>query len=212
MLMCAVSFTLYGAMDVTIYDRYSDIGSMSSAYFCNCETYNEDFVERMDAGGMMEIGFRFDLKQDEPGGMLIYEMQRRGNAKSDHQSDTDSTSIETVEDASKIMQFLVAWKIMSHGKLRVHIVLVEHDNELVLDEDKLAQLYKKVNDIPSSHSLSRWLIYDNIALVVTYETVWKISLEFKITISEGVKDEYTKSTLWIDSERQVSLLMIIYSY
>jgi hypothetical protein len=56
---------------------------------------------------------------------------------------------------------------------------------------------------------------DNTALMITYNIMQKEGLEFKITISKEAKDKYTKSALWIDSERQVSfsgsdILVLIY--
>jgi hypothetical protein len=209
--MCTASLTLLGAMDVTVHNQYSDIELVSPVYFYNCEMYNEYPVERTDVGAMMKTSFRFGFDQDKPGGILMYEIQRKGNIKSDHQPGTDTTPAEAVEDTSKMMRLSMAWKIGRFGELSVHVLLVEHDNGLVLDEDRLALLYDKINEMPSGHNLSRWLICDDIVLVATYKAVQKGDLELKINISKGTKDKYTKSALWIDSERQVSYLMVKYS-
>jgi hypothetical protein len=136
-------------MDVTVYNRYPDIELISPVYLCNCGIYHEYPIERADIGVMVKASFRFGLDQDEPEGILMYEVQRNGNANSDHQPNTDTTSTGITEDASKMMRLIVAWKINHSLKFNVRMVLVEHDNELVLDEDKLEQLHKKVNDIPS---------------------------------------------------------------
>jgi hypothetical protein len=211
-LMYTVSLILHGAMDVTIYNRYSDIRLASPIYFCNCGTYYEYPIERTKLGTMMKIGFRFDLDQDEPGGILMYEVQRNRNAKSDHQPNTDITSTESVEDTSKMIRLLVAWKIEHSLESNVRILLIEHRNELVLNEAKLEHLYNKVNDIPSGayvllhryrHDFPycTWLICDNTVMGVAYTAERKVGLELMIGILEGAKDEYTKSALWIDSER-----------
>jgi hypothetical protein len=220
-LMCTVSLILHNTIDVTVYNQYSDIELVSLAYFCNCETYDEYSIEREDIGSMMKIGFRFDLEQDEPGGILIYKVQR--NTKSDHQSSTDTTSAEAVEDTSKIMQFLVTWKVTCSWKMIIAFtMLVEHSNELVLDEDKIAHLYDKVNDMPiEMYKLfsrydgvfkSTWLICDKTVLEATYELTFEKGIELKITVSEGVENKYTMKPLWIDPTGQVLSLMVIYSY
>jgi hypothetical protein len=210
MLIYIASLTLYGAIDVIVHNLYLDIELISPVYFCDCEKCYEYPVDITNVGAMMKIDFRFDLDKSS-GGILMYEVQRKGNATFNHQSSTNIISAETADDISKMKRLLVAWKIEGPEKLRVHALLVEHDNELVLNEDKLAQLHDKVNDIPSSHSLSIWLTFDNTALVVTYNAMQKVGLRLNITISKGAEDKHAKSALWIDSERQVSYLIVIYS-
>jgi hypothetical protein len=102
----------------------------------------------------------------------------------------------------------VTWNIKRSGKPKVNIMLVEYDDELVLNEDKLAQLYGKINDISSGNSSFGWLMYDNTVLVAKYEVAEEKDLELKITISKGAK--YTMNSMWINSERQVLFLMAIY--
>jgi hypothetical protein len=198
-------------MNTIVHNQHPDIELVSPVYFCNCGIYNEHPVKRTDAGAMMNVGFRFDL-DNLPSGILMYEVQKEGKAKSDHQPSIDIVSTQTAKDTSKMMRLLVAWKIEQFEEPRIHIVLLEHDNELVLNEDKLVQLYK-VNDQFSrryNSSKSTWLVSANTVLEAAYEVVQKEGIELKITISEGAKDNDTKSALWIDSERQVSSLMIIY--
>jgi hypothetical protein len=109
---------------------------------------------------MMKIEFKFDSDQDKPGGILVY--KAKSNTRSNHQSSID----RIIEDTLKIMRLLVAWKIERSGELDVNMALVEYGDELVLDEDKLANLYDKINDIPSGYRHT-WLMYDNTVLKVT---------------------------------------------
>jgi hypothetical protein len=211
--MCTASLTLRATMDITVHNQHPDIELVSSVCFCGGGTYNEYPAKRVNTGTMMKIGFRFGLGKLS-GGILMYEVQRKGDAESDHQSSTDITSVEAVEDTSKTMLLLVVWKIEGSRKPKTYIILVEHDNGLVLDEDKLAQLHGTINDqlfIRYKISKSTWLVCDNTILEATYETVQKESFKLKITISKGAKDKYTNLALWIDPERQVLFLMIIYS-
>jgi hypothetical protein len=217
-LMCTASFTLHDTMNVTVHNQYSDIELVSLVYFCKCETYNEYSIERMSTDSIMKIGFRFDLEQDEPGGILMYEVQR--DTKSDRQSSIDPISAKVIKDTSKMIRLLVAWRFERPWTIRARIALTEHDNELVLNEDKLAQLYDKIYDIPSEvYNLffrydgiykSTWLICNNTVLKEADEVIFEKGIELKITISEGVEDKYTVKPLWIDSTRQVLSLMVIY--
>jgi hypothetical protein len=203
MLMCIVSLTLRGVMDVAVHNQYSDIELVSPVYFCNRGIYNEYPVEKTDGIVMMKIDFSFGLDK-LPGGILMYEVQRKGNTESDYRSNIDTTFAETVGNTSKMMRFLVIWKIEHSGEPRVHIVLVEHDNELEWDEDKLAKLYDKANDQSSRHynpSRYTWLVSANTVLEATYEAVQKEGLELKVVISKGIKDWNTRQALWIDPER-----------
>jgi hypothetical protein len=206
MLMCIVSLIPRGAIDMTVHNQYSDIELVSPVYFCNRGTYDARSVKGKNASTMMNINFSFGL-DGLPGGILVYEVRRERNTKSDCQSSTNTTSAETVGDTSRIMQILVAWNVKRFGEPRVHIVLVEHDSMLILNGDKLAKLYDKVNDQlagRSDFSKSAWMVCDNTVLKATYEIAQEEGLTLKITISKGAKNEYAKSALWIDPERQVS--------
>jgi hypothetical protein len=204
------SLTFHETIYVTTHNLYSDIEIASPVYFCNRGTYNECPVARTNVGAMMKIGFRFDLGKLLCG-ILMYEVQKKGNTKSNRQYITDTTSTKTIEDTLKMTRLLVIWKIKSYERFKVHIALVEHGNEFVLNEDKLAELYDKVDSQLSRRcNTCAWLMNDNIVLEVTYEVVQKGDLELKITISKRAKNKYTKSALWTDSERQVLLLIVIY--
>jgi hypothetical protein len=197
-------------MDVIVHNRYSDVELVSPVYFCNHGTYNEYPVERTDIGAMMKIGFSFGLDK-LPGGILMYEVRRKGNTESDYQFNIDTTFAETVRDTSKMIRLLVVWKIKHFDEPRVHIVLVEHDIELEWNEDKLAKLYDKVNEQSSRHynpSRYTWLVSDNIVLKTTYEVAQREGLELKIAISKGIKDWSTRPALWIDPERRVSFCKV----
>jgi hypothetical protein len=194
-------------MVIAVHNRYPDIELTSPMYFCSRGTYNEHPVEEMNASAMMRIGFRFDINQDEPGGILMYKIRRKSNARSSHQSGIDTVYSKVIKEASEMMHLLVIWKIERSRKPKVNIMLVEYDNELVLNEDRLVQLYK-IDVIPLKDNYfceNTWLICDNTALEVAYAVVRKEDLELKIYIYRGIKDKYIKSALWLDSERQVNI-------
>jgi hypothetical protein len=220
-LMCTISLTFHMPMNVIVHNQHSGIKLVSPICFCNGETYDEYSVERMDDGTVMKIGARFDLSQDKSEGILMCEVQRSESMETDYQSNTDTTSTEIIESTSKIMRFLATWEIKSPGRATIRIILAEHDSELALDGAKLAQLYNKVNDIPigvynwilkyDSIYKWAWLIHDNTVLEATDDVIYEKGLELKIAVTEGVRDENAEPALWIDPERQVSFLMLIYS-
>jgi hypothetical protein len=188
-------------MNMIVRNQYSDIELVPLVYFCNLGSYNEYTVERTDIGAMMKIGFSFGLDK-LPGGILMYEVQRKGNTESDHQSSTDATSIEGVEDTSKTMRLLVVWKIEHFEEARAHIVLVEHDKDLEWDEDKLRWLHQKC-----WHPLNAWInptrnnwLLDDGAVLETTSKVMNGGHRWDISISEGDNDNVMRP-LWIDVER-----------
>jgi hypothetical protein len=206
-------------LKLIIHHQHLDIELASPVYFCNRGTYNEYPVKRTDDGTIMNISLIPD--QDKLDGMMVYKVQRNGNTRSD-QSSINTIYAKVVEEASKMMQFFITWKIR-RDTFKVNIILVEYGNDSVLSEDKLAQLYNKIVDMPIDHgfcvlisgicfySADTVLMYDNTALNIVYEIARKEGFGLKITISEGDKDEYTMRPMWIDPERQVLLAIIIYS-
>jgi hypothetical protein len=213
MLMRAISLTIYRTLDVTIHNKYPNIKLVSPVYFCNCGIHYEYPVEKTDKGVIMKIGFRLDLIQNEPGGILIYEMQIRGNAGSNRQSSIDTIYAKAMKETLKKMGLLVAWKIKRSKWHKAKITPTEYDNELVLNEDELAQLYNNVYNIPTGHSIFRetWLLCNDITLGTMRNPTRKAGLELEATIYETFRDNETIRSMWIDSERQVLSLIMKYT-
>jgi hypothetical protein len=208
MLMCTVSLTFPETMVMIVHNQYPDIKLVSPVYLCNHGTYYTYPVRKTNAGTMMEIEFRSDPDQNKIDGILMYKMQRKRKTRSNHRSIID----KVIEEASKMMRLLVIWRIECSGEPKVNIMLIEYNNEFVLNEDRLAQFYEEVNDIPSGYDLPicTWLVCNNTVLKVEYRLVRKAVLESNIIIYKGAEDKHTMKPIWIDSTRQVSLLMVIY--
>jgi hypothetical protein len=209
-LICPISLTLHKVMDMTIHNQYPDIELTSPVYFYNCGTYNEYPVERTDDSAMMKIEFRFDLGQYESRGILMYEVRKKGNEVSNHQSDIDIMHVKLTEKVSKMMRLLVTWKVERLKKPSVHIMLIEHNNNLVLNEDKLAKLYDKINDRSSRYdnpSRCAWLICNNAALVATCKATGKNCPKLNINISKEDKNKYTKKPMWVNQKGKYHFLM-----
>jgi hypothetical protein len=211
MLMHVISLNLYKALNVIVHNQHLDIKLLSPVYFCNHGTYHEYPVKRTDDGVMMKTGFRFDPEKDKPSGMLMYQVKRKGNAVFSLQPSIDTIYTDIIKETSKMMRLLVTWRCKHFEEPEVRIVLVEYDDESILNEDKLAQLYDKIDTMLPNHYRCTWLVDDNAALKAAYKAVQKEDLELKITISKEL--EYLSSTkpMWVDPERQVPFLTILYS-
>jgi hypothetical protein len=217
MLTCTVSLTLHRVIAIAVHNEYPDIELVSPVYFCVDGTYYEYPVERTDKGVMMKFDFRFNPDQDKSGGILMYEIRRKNNEISDRQSSTDTMYAKVIEEASKMMRFLVIWKIKHVAEHKESIMLVEHDSELVLNEDKLAQLYENINEIPYDYYRYTWSMCNNMVLAIKCEESWRTSFELEITIfkklryqvaTRPMRDDSERKPMWIDSGRQVSSLII----
>jgi hypothetical protein len=155
----------------------------------------------------MKLDFRFDPDQDEYGGILMYELRRKRSIKSNHQSSIDTIYAKVIEEIPKMMRFLVIWNTKHPDEPKVNIVLVEYNNELILNEDKLEQLYENANYMPFNHCRCTWLMCNNTTLRAMHKIMWITDLKLEINISEGVEDRNTMKPFWIDSEKQVSSLI-----
>jgi hypothetical protein len=199
--MYIISITPKKVGSITICNLYPDMELVSPIFYYNHECHYEYHVKK-DTSDVIKIDLYFD--QDDARGIMMCKMQRKSNTRSNHQYNHEETS--------KVIQFLVAWKITPFW-VDEKIILVEHDDQLVINEDKLARLYDKVKNIPASDIISTWLIDDNKVLKVTCDrSIHKTNHELKITISKGVNGYDIRPNFWIDSTRQVLFKMIIYSY
>jgi hypothetical protein len=197
-------------MTMNIHNQYPDIELVSPVYFCVGGTYYEYPVEETNKDTVMKFDFRFDPDKDESGSILMYEIRRKEHVVSDHQSSIDTIYTKVVEEIPRPMRLLLIWKIkhLEDEEPNLSVVLVEHDTELVLNEDKLALLYENVNYIPTNYFRSTWLICDNMVLAERHDVLWHTYLDLKVTISKGFGNKDAIRSIWIDSERQVLFLII----
>jgi hypothetical protein len=160
MLMRNVSFTFPEKMVMTVHNRYLGIELASPVHFCNHGTYYE-YSKRTDTGAMMKLDFRSDPDQAESWGILMYKVQRRGTIRSNQQSSTDTIYAKVIEEASKKIRLLITWKIKRSEAPKLNVMLVEHDNTLILNEDRLVKLHclKRCSNVfsPFEHFHSSFL-------------------------------------------------------
>jgi hypothetical protein len=199
MLICAISLFLHKTMTMAIHNQYPDIKLVSPVYFHNLRAYYEYPVERTNTGTVVKMDLRLNLDK-LPGGILMYEVQRKENTGFNYQSGIDTMHAKVIENTSKVMRLLVTWKTKRYGGPKVNIILVEYDDEPVLNEDKLMQLYDKANILPSGHEFSEctWLMCNDAVLPAIRIGVWRGGPELNINISKGFKDRDVIRPTWID--------------
>jgi hypothetical protein len=201
MLIHTISLTLYKTLNVIIHNQYLNIELISPVYFCNHGTYYEYPSKKTNDNVMMKTSFRFDPKQDKPGGILMYEIQRKEREISGPQSSVDTTYTNIIKETSKMIRLLVTWRIQNLKEPKVYITLIRHDDESILNEDKLVQLYKNTDAMSSSPCGYTWLVGDNALLNVEYKYMRKEDRELEITISEEFSHFHATKPRWIDPER-----------
>jgi hypothetical protein len=198
-------------MVITVHNRYPDIELTLPVCFCNRERCYEYRAERMNNDTMIKFGLKFGLDQSVLEGILACEVRRKENVRSNHQSGINTSYAKIIEKPSRITLLLVSWRIIRFWKSNAKIILVEYDNKLVLNEDKLTQLYNKVINMHFGHSPSKWLMCDNTVLRVAYKVVYEKGPELNIYISQEYEDKDAIRSMRIDSTRQVLSEMVIYS-
>jgi hypothetical protein len=147
----------------------------------------------------MYASFEISAIQDAFEGALLFRLQRH----SDKEYDMDTSDTETNNDKTKHVYILVAWKVKD-AKPFVHVVLVEHTNEFIWNEDELGKLYyqnrgwfKEYSDIISD----TWFMDNNMALKTSSKIGGlKGNFELSTSISEEERD-YAMRPLNVDLER-----------
>jgi hypothetical protein len=194
-LICIVSHTFQSAIDMTIDNRCSNIELVSPIYFIKDTMLRMHFPQQVDSKSKMKVSFRTGMNRSTFGGVLLYYLQRKENEKPDDQSNAD-------KDISISTQLLVIWGCIS-DKIYSRTWLVEHENTLSWDENKLERLYyvyaghyEEYSDIDPQ----AWLLDDNIMLKIEREALYG-EFKIEIIISEEKDQLCPQKPLWIDSNR-----------
>jgi hypothetical protein len=169
-------------MNVTINNQCSNIELTSPVHFTKDTTCYIRFPQQVDSKSEMKVKFKTGIDRDTFGGVLLYRLQRKN-------------------DVSISTQLLVIWGWNSYKKLYSRVRLIEHENTLVWNEDKLKMLYDVYNSQYNMDFDKReWLLNDNTKLETRCETS-RGGLEMNIIISEEKDLSLPRNPLWVDSKR-----------
>jgi hypothetical protein len=148
--------------------------------------------QTVDIGSTTQAEFNINLTQDEPIGILMYELKK--------QVHKDAISNE---DETTCIRFYIVWKFNNVKEFCLFSDMIEYDQGCIWDRDRLIRLarrYKTVNiHVPIEET---YLMRDNTELMkkvnlTREEECYKI----EITISEESRDEYTWRLEYIDVDR-----------
>jgi hypothetical protein len=191
-LICIASFALQSPVLLNIHNLCQDINLMYPICFMNGGKWHVIPEQETDVNTIMSNHLEFDFEQDILEGALLYKIQWKQHTESN----------EFVKDGSKDIQLLVAWHVEHMEGLHIRALLVEHDKEFNLDEDKLRRLYQKYWHLLKAQidpNRSNWMLNDTITLVTAVDVMYG-GYRWDVLIIKGKGDDF-KRPLWIDAER-----------
>jgi hypothetical protein len=190
MLMPSISIESQLTMKVNMHNQCLGLKLINHGCFSNGIDWNKEPDEKVDAGSIMSADSKSSLAVFE--GALIYELQR-GYTETDDQLE------------STYALLLVSWKSEGYKKFRVFLKLIECDRTFYWNNSKLERYYRKYRSQLGTYTdpiKDTWLIYNGTVLMTELELNFtQRDGVLNITISEGVKDEYTKRPEWINLNR-----------
>jgi hypothetical protein len=118
---------------------------------------------------------------------LIYRLQRKGSLE----SDVDNTSISH--------QLLVIWKYDHRYEYYIRVLLIKHDNTIILNEDKLKELdYPPFTLLRNGCNIkNKWLLDNATALIIKSE--WEVDRAIKIIVSGGTGENGSMESIHIST-------------
>jgi hypothetical protein len=181
---------LQSAIDLTIISQCSNIKLAYPVHFIKDAACHIQFSQKLDSNYIVKAKFATGIGRSTFGGALLYHLQQK-------------------VDESISTQLLVIWGCNING-LYSHTWLIEHESTFVWDKDKL----KKLHDVYNSRYdvylyVGRWLLDDNTRLKTVCESLHG-GLKMDVIISENEYLLCPIRPLWIDSNRQVSTLLMIF--
>jgi hypothetical protein len=156
----------------------------------------------IDANTVMRNCIELDPEQNILEGALIYKIQRKLYAESD----------EFVQDEAKNIRLLVTWHSEYTKGLDIRALLIENDKEFNWDEDKLRRLHQKywhLFDVLADFIGSSWLL-DDATVLTSAVDVMNGGYKLDIVIYEKKGVTVIERPLWIDTERWVSMVLVIF--
>jgi hypothetical protein len=169
---------------VIINNQCPNIGLKSPVYFIKDAICHGYLHQQVDFKSEMKVSLKIGMIKDTFGGALLYRLQQKVN-----------TLIST--------QLLVIWEFKIN-KLYSYAWLIEHENTLVWDKDKLKMLYDVYNnqdDTESIFNAGRWMLDDNTKLKTECKASYEGYFRMNIIISEEKYLLLLQKPLWIDLNR-----------
>jgi hypothetical protein len=193
--------TAQPAMKVEIHNKCSHIELVDPLYFSDGAICLIPLDQKVAPGGTLDTAFKIDLTRMDFEGALIYRLRKKG-INSGQQSNADTKNID--RNWSSYVWLLVGWRMERFNNPRVYMLLVEHGEEFVWGEDMLFYRHKKFRrllNVDNGSVTSTWLMEDDYVLRLALDSVGNKKYGIRITIFDGVKDDYAEVPLPIESKR-----------
>jgi hypothetical protein len=97
-------------------------------------------------------------------------------------------------------QLLVLWRSNNRSGFSVRVLLIEHDNTITLDEDRLKKLdYSSFTPLKNGHTTKNaWQLDDAIVLMTSKLEEQIRTIE--ITISRGSEEKGSREPIYVPSD------------
>jgi hypothetical protein len=142
------------------------------------------FPQQVDSNRIMKTNFITSIDQDTFGGVLLYHLRRKEDAK----------------DTSTSTQLLLIWG-RRHNEPYSHALLIEHESTFVWKKDKLKRLYDEYNSqYDIGPGMESWLLNDDSKLRIMVKTSHN-GFEMEVVISDGKHLLCLIRPLWVDPNR-----------
>jgi hypothetical protein len=201
-LIYVVSLVLQSPISLNIHNQGQSINLISPVYFVHGGKWHTALDQEIHTNVSMRSCIEFDSGQDILEGALVYKIQKMETSFLERECSTQRKRAKIdklVQDESRHIQLLVAWRVEHTKELNVRALLVEHDGEL--DEHKLRILYQKYWHLLNAQVdpiKSKWQLNDTT--VKTKIKTMNGDYRWDILISD--KEEYSaKRPFWIDTTR-----------
>jgi hypothetical protein len=189
-------------LPVLIHNQCSNFELVSPVYFGHNTICLKFPSQKVDANTATRASFGQNITKSKFVGVLIYKLQRKGSLK----SDVDNIS---KEGSPTDIQLLVIWEPKSWRGLFLRVLLIEHNNTITWNEDKLSELYSMQHALLNKRHCTKtylfkkctftedaWLL-DDATMLMTRSKWTEEGDIFEIIISEETRKYDYAEPLWI---------------
>jgi hypothetical protein len=139
---------VHAAMEVEICNRCSDIELVDPLYFSDGAVCCKPLKQKVAPGDTLATAFKINFGRTDFEGALMCRLRKRTNNDKKFSTDT----INTDEKLSSHIRFIVGWKLVNPQGPRIYMLLIEHGENLVWNENKLAEKHNEFRGRLSVHS------------------------------------------------------------
>jgi hypothetical protein len=175
-----------------------DVELVDPLYFSDGAVCCESSDMKMAPNSVLNAVFKVNPAWSTFEGALICRLRKKGT-NSGQQPSAATTNVN--ENGSRHVRLLVGWKVKRFEGLRVYMLLLEHGEEFVWTEDKLAKQHKEFRGRLNVHNgalENTWLMEDGSVLKLALDSAGNRKYGISITISKVQQDSYASVPIWIE--------------